>query len=73
METPSKGKPYTVPTVTTITSDDRPPAWINQCDGCRVGAPLTARGNHRMPDGGLMGPDPERPAADPGEPENDKT
>jgi len=27
---------------------------MNQCDGCRVGAPLTERGNHAMPDGGLM-------------------
>jgi hypothetical protein len=28
---------------------------VNQCDGCRVGAPLTDRRNHAMPDGGFMG------------------
>jgi hypothetical protein len=28
---------------------------INQCDGCAINAPLTARGNHAMPDGGFMG------------------
>jgi hypothetical protein len=27
---------------------------INQCDGCRVKAPLSERGNHIMPDGGYM-------------------
>jgi hypothetical protein len=27
----------------------------NQCDGCAVNAPLTERGNHKMPDGGFMG------------------
>jgi hypothetical protein len=27
---------------------------MNQCDGCRVRAPLTDRGNHQMPDGGFM-------------------
>lgn len=26
----------------------------NQCDGCNVDAPLTERGNHAMPDGGVM-------------------
>lgn len=31
------------------------PSEVNQCDGCRVGAPLTERGNHHMPDGGYMG------------------
>ena len=30
-------------------------APINQCDGCRVNAPLTEQGNHAMPDGGFMG------------------
>lgn len=28
---------------------------VNQCDGCRVDAPLSPRGNHQMPDGGFMG------------------
>jgi hypothetical protein len=28
---------------------------VNQCDGCRVGAPLSGMGNHVMPDGGFMG------------------
>jgi hypothetical protein len=28
---------------------------INQCDVCRVGAPISERGNHIMPDGGYMG------------------
>lgn len=27
---------------------------INQCDGCRVGAPISGQGNHIMPDGGYM-------------------
>lgn len=26
----------------------------NQCDGCRVKAPFSERGNHIMPDGGYM-------------------
>lgn len=33
---------------------------MNQCDGCRVSAPLTERGNHAMPDGGFMGCTKER-------------
>lgn len=28
---------------------------MNQCDGCRVKAPLTARGIHRYSDGSLIG------------------
>lgn len=28
---------------------------VNQCDGCRVRAPLTDLGHHKMPDGGYMG------------------
>jgi hypothetical protein len=38
--------------------DRKPADWmqesVNQCDGCRVSAPLTERGNHAMPDGGFM-------------------
>lgn len=32
----------------------RPPER-NQCDGCRVKAPLTMYGNHVYPDGSMMG------------------
>lgn len=28
---------------------------VIQCDGCCIGAPMTERGNHAMPDGGFMG------------------
>lgn len=28
---------------------------FNQCDGCRIKAPLTPMGNHRYPDGSLIG------------------
>ena len=31
-----------------------PSTEINQCDGCRVGAPLTIYGHHAMPGGGFM-------------------
>lgn len=34
---------------------DELPDEMNQCDGCRVRAPLTDQGNHAMPDGGFMG------------------
>jgi hypothetical protein len=36
---------------------------MNQCDGCRVGAPIAGRGNHIMPDVGFMGCTKDRYAA----------
>lgn len=28
---------------------------LNQCDGCRIKAPLTPMGNHQYPDGSFIG------------------
>ena len=44
-----------------------PPTEVSQCDGCNVGAPLTHRGNHAMPDGGYMGCTQDRYATPPAE------